>query len=191
MPENHIARCPTRFSIDQLRHEGGSEKGNLIAEFFTGSSLQMPGVIPPFRLKSGMRAMIAGKRIFISRQRERELMLYQLRLKDGKIDPFSSGTLIEKNGAWRHLKRDEFQIEVLEKWRSPRSKANYPSRWKVAVPREKIALKIVPTVADQELDTQRSTGVTYWEGSVRVTGTQSGKGYVEMTGYAEEFNGTF
>jgi len=121
----------------------------------------------------------------------RELMLYQLRLKDGKIDPFSSGTLIEKNGAWRHLKRDEFQIEVLEKWRSPRSKATYPSRWKVAVPREKIALEIVPTVADQELDTQRSTDVTYWEGSVRVTGTQSGKGYVEMTGYAHEFNATF
>ena len=121
----------------------------------------------------------------------RELMLYQLRLKDGKIDPYSSGTLIEKNGETRHLKRDEFQIEVLEKWQSPRSKASYPSRWKVTVPRENIALQIAPTVADQELDTKRSTSITYWEGSVRATGTQTGKGYVELTGYAQQFDGTF
>ncbi|HLB02532.1 MAG TPA: lipocalin family protein [Nitrospiria bacterium] len=47
----------------------------------------------------------------------------------------------------------------------------------------------MPTVQDQELITTRSTGVTYWEGSVKVTGTlngqpTTGKGYVEMTGYA-------
>ena len=118
-------------------------------------------------------------------------MLYQLRLKDGQIDPYSSGTLVEKNGATRHLKRDEFQIEVLDFWNSPRSKAKYPSRWNLKVPSEKIALQIAPTVAAQELDTKRSTRITYWEGSVRATGTQTGKGYVELTGYAQEFNGTF
>lgn len=121
----------------------------------------------------------------------RELMLYQLRLKSGKIDPFSSGTLVEKDGTTRHLKHNEYQIEVLDQWRSPHSKATYPSRWKVTLPHEKIAIEITPTVADQELNTQRSTNVTYWEGSVRVTGTQRGKGYVEMTGYETEFNGTF
>ena len=121
----------------------------------------------------------------------RELMLYQLRLKDGQIDPYSSGTLVEKNGATRHLKRDEFQIEVLDFWNSPRSKAKYPARWNLKVPSENIALQIAPTVAAQELDTKRSTRITYWEGSVRATGTQTGKGYVELTGYAQEFNGTF
>lgn len=121
----------------------------------------------------------------------RELMLYQLRLKNGSIDPFSSGTWIEKNGDVRHLKRDEFQIEVRDQWQSPRSQASYPSRWKVTVPREKVVLEIAPTVSNQELDTKRSTNVTYWEGSVRATGTHSGKGYVEMTGYAQKFNGTF
>jgi predicted secreted hydrolase len=47
-------------------------------------------------------------------------------------------------------------------------------------------------LADQEMRTPGSTGVTYWEGSVSVTGSKdgvrlSGKGYVELTGYAEEF----
>jgi predicted secreted hydrolase len=51
-------------------------------------------------------------------------------------------------------------------------------------------------VADQELQTARSTGITYWEGSVRVTGAQNGRsiggrGYVELTGYDAAFNGTF
>jgi predicted secreted hydrolase len=44
---------------------------------------------------------------------------------------------------------------------------------------------------DQELITTQSTQVTYWEGSVRVTGTAlgqkvTGSGYVELTGYAED-----
>jgi predicted secreted hydrolase len=47
----------------------------------------------------------------------------------------------------------------------------------------------MPTVSDQELITERSTGVTYWEGSVNIQGTYkeraiTGKGYVELTGYA-------
>lgn len=121
----------------------------------------------------------------------RELMIFQLRLKNGGADDASSGTVVEKDGRTRHLRRDEFQIEVLENWRSPTSQAKYPSRWKVTVPGENIALQIAPTLANQELDTKRSTNVTYWEGSVRATGTQTGKGYIELTGYDKAFDGTF
>jgi predicted secreted hydrolase len=40
----------------------------------------------------------------------------------------------------------------------------------------------------QELRTERSTRVTYWEGAIEVTGTRAGRpvrgrGYLEMTGY--------
>jgi predicted secreted hydrolase len=121
----------------------------------------------------------------------RELMIFQLRLKDGGVDPYSSGTLIEKNGGRRHLKRDDFQIEVLDFWRSPHSDASYPARWNVKVPGANISLKITPAIADQELRPSRGANVTYWEGSVQVSGTQSGRGYVELTGYDAEFNGTF
>ena len=40
---------------------------------------------------------------------------------------------------------------------------------------------------DQELLTKGSTGVTYWEGAVSVSGSAKGEGYVEMTGYDRAF----
>ena len=126
----------------------------------------------------------------------RELMLYQLRLKNGAIDPFSSGTLIEADGGSRHLARDEFSILPRDKWRSPHSRGVYPARWSVRLPRENLALDIAPAVSDQELNTRRSTGISYWEGLVDCRGTQGrrtlrGRGYVELTGYAKPFQSTF
>ena len=46
---------------------------------------------------------------------------------------------------------------------------------------------------NQEMQTPLSTGVTYWEGSVAADGSVAGqalqgRGYVELTGYAEAFS---
>ena len=117
----------------------------------------------------------------------RELMLYVLRRKDGRSEPLSSGTLVEADGTWKHLPLSAYRIEKRSTWKSPNSGAVYPSGWTVEVPGEGLRLQLEPTVKDQELVT-RGTGVTYWEGSVRVTGTSAGKpvrgvGYVELTGY--------
>ena len=122
-----------------------------------------------------------------------ELMLYQIRQKDGKIDPYSSGTIIFPNGTYQHLSKKEFEIEVLDRWKSRKSGAVYPSKWKVIVPKYQIELTLSPTVKDQELVTKESTRVTYWEGSVKVEGKyqgdpNKGMGYVELTGYAEPFS---
>ena len=43
-------------------------------------------------------------------------------------------------------------------------------------------------MAAQELHTEASTNVTYWEGAIDLTGTRDGRslqgrGYLEMTGY--------
>ncbi len=119
-----------------------------------------------------------------------DLMLYQLRHKDGKIDLYSSGTIIFPDGNHQHLPLKEFQIDVLEKWRSPKSGASYPSGWKIKVPDHRIELVLNPTVKDQELITRESTRVTYWEGSVNVEGKYGdvpvkGVGYAELTGYAK------
>jgi predicted secreted hydrolase len=117
-----------------------------------------------------------------------ELMLYVIRKKDGSFDPYSSGTLVKSDGTTRHLKLEDFQIEILERWRSAKSGGNYPMKWKVTIPGERIELEIVPEFADQELITNRSTRVTYWEGAVRINGVAwqkpvAGDGYVELTGY--------
>jgi predicted secreted hydrolase len=122
-----------------------------------------------------------------------DLMFYQIRNRDGKIDPFSSGTIISPDGTYEHLPRKEFQIEVLENWKSQKSKATYPSKWRLKAPGHHIELVLSPTVKDQELMTKESTRVTYWEGSVNVEGKYQnrpikGMGYVELTGYAKPFS---
>ena len=116
-------------------------------------------------------------------------MFYQIRRLDGSVEPASAGTWIQSDGASIPLRREDARIDVLEDWRSPKSGARYPGRWRVTVPSLGLVVELVPTVRDQELITRSSTQVTYWEGSVAVKGSREGRpvsgvGYVELTGYA-------
>ena len=122
-----------------------------------------------------------------------EIMLYLIRRKDGSPDPYSSGTLVKADGTTKHLRLEDFKIGVLERWKSAKSGGNYPMKWKVFIPAEGVELEIVPEFTDQELITNRSTRVTYWEGAVRMNGMMrkkpiAGSGYVEMTGYVGKPN---
>lgn len=121
-----------------------------------------------------------------------ELMVFDIRREDGSLDPFSSGTLIRPDGSTTHLNRIDFEIQVLDTWKSPHSGAVYPARWRVAVPSAGITLDIEPHLADQELNLTYN----YWEGAVRIQGERGGKavtgnGYVELTGYAGSMAGEF
>jgi len=110
----------------------------------------------------------------------REIMLYQLRLKDGGIDPFSSGSIVNKNGDLTPLKAADFEIEVLDTWKSSKTGIDYPSKWRISIPDHDIKLTVIPFIPNQELQ----VSFIYWEGAVKVSGdTVSGKGYVELTGY--------
>jgi predicted secreted hydrolase len=105
------------------------------------------------------------------------------------VDEFSAGTLVRADGTTRALTRPDFTIATRARWRSPHTGGDYPSAWTITVPGEEIALEIEPLLADQELRTTNSTGVTYWEGAVGVRGTRGSKdvrgvGYVELVGYA-------
>jgi predicted secreted hydrolase len=126
----------------------------------------------------------------------RDLMIYMLRRTDGSVEPSSSGTIIDRGGRARHLTFSQIEIEVLGHWKSTRSSALYPSRWRIRIPSEKVNITISPMVADQELMTPGSTGVTYWEGAVQGEGGSGGQtvtteGYVELTGYAGKLGGVF
>ena len=119
----------------------------------------------------------------------RELMLYRLRLANGHDEPMSSGTLVERDGRSRHLRLADFHITGDGAWKSPRSGAVYPARWRLEVPGAGIDLSLEPTVSDQEMDSPPPIAVSYWEGSVTARGTSGGRavrgrGYVELTGYA-------
>jgi predicted secreted hydrolase len=105
------------------------------------------------------------------------------------MNPASSGSYIDATGALRHLERSYFKVEVKDTWKSPSSGALYPRRWNLSIPMLGVDLDIVSNMADQEMRTAGTTGITYWEGSVSVKGIKGGakiegQGYVEMTGYA-------
>src|SRR5581483_11612447 len=57
-----------------------------------------------------------------------ELMLFQLRTVGGGIDPYSSGTYVARDGRARHLTRQDFTLQPLEEWKSPKTGARYPIR---------------------------------------------------------------
>jgi predicted secreted hydrolase len=113
-----------------------------------------------------------------------ELMLFQLRRKDGSIDPFSAGTYIDAGGHARHLRRGDFDLRPGGLWTSPRTGARYPLRWHISVPAPGIELDCAAALADQELVSKGPAAPTYWEGAVTYSGSAAGAGYLEMTGYA-------
>lgn len=121
-----------------------------------------------------------------------ELMLYIIRQADGRPDPHSAGTWVGADGRTRHLGQRDFRVEVLERWQSPRDPGLYPMKWRLSLPALGLEATLTPAFPDQELNTAKSTRVIYWEGAVSVDGTTpvrrlTGRGYVEMTGYAAPF----
>jgi predicted secreted hydrolase len=118
-----------------------------------------------------------------------DVMLYRLRLRDGATVPQSSGTFVRTGRAPVVLNVADFRIAPTGTWTSPRDGAAYPSGWRVTLPRQRADLTVVPLLEDQELNTERSTHVSYWEGACEIRGTLAGRqvhgyGYTELTGYA-------
>jgi len=116
-----------------------------------------------------------------------DLTVSLVRAGDGSY-PLMYGTLVAPDGTTRHLDRDAFSVEVTETWTSPATGAAYPAAWTIRLPEDGLDIRLRPTVAQQELDTRRTTGVVYWEGSQVVSATRDGiplegEAYVELTGY--------
>lgn len=114
-----------------------------------------------------------------------ELMYYQLRKKDGSADPFSAGTWAPPVGEPVRFTREDVKLQVLSTWKSPLG-GEYPAKWRVTVPKLGLELTVTPKLANQELP----VSVRYWEGSVSLEGSREGapvkgRGYVELTGYAD------
>jgi len=95
------------------------------------------------------------------------------------------GTYVDKRGQATHLTAEQITIQATDEWTSPTSGARYPSGWRLRIPSKRLDLMVQPVIRDQELDTRGTTGVAYWEGAVAVTGSATGRGYVELTGYAK------
>ncbi len=115
----------------------------------------------------------------------RDLMLYQLRQTDGSKDPLSKGSLISTDGTKTALDASEYDLVPLDTWTSDSGGA-YPTRWRLRVPSAGLDLEVTAALDASELDAT----ILYWEGAVDVTGSASGVGFLEMTGYADAAEGT-
>lgn len=111
----------------------------------------------------------------------RELMYYQLRKNSGAPSRFSEGVLVGPQGEVTRLSREDVALEVLDRWENEQG-ATYPSRWRLRVPSRNLDLTVTPYFEDQVMN----TSVRYWEGAVQVSGSATGSGYVELTGYGED-----
>lgn len=125
----------------------------------------------------------------------RELMLFVLRDARGEPIEASAATLVERDGRARALGRADFTLipgasGPETRWTSPKTGATYPARWTIVIPEAELRLELAPLVSDCEL-VSRTTAISYWEGPVAVTGSATGRGYAELTGYAGSLSGRF
>lgn len=112
-----------------------------------------------------------------------DLMLYQLRDRQGRKDPFSAGTWVSPKGKVIHLSADDFRAIPQAYWSGPHG-GRYPVAWVLTVPSRGLYLKVHARLDNQLLP----FAIRYWEGMVSVTGEQrghpvQGEGYLELTGY--------
>jgi predicted secreted hydrolase len=111
----------------------------------------------------------------------RDLMYYQLRNDDGSPSRFSEGVLVGPDGTSQPIERSDVSLEVLDTWTTPDGRRTYPVAWRLRVPEADLDLRVEALLPNQELD----VSVRYWEGAVRVEGSATGRGYVELTGYGD------
>jgi len=121
-----------------------------------------------------------------------ELMFFMLRNKKGLTKKFMGGTYINKNSKIINLSPEDVIMENVSTWKSPYTKVEYPSGWKLKVPKLKLTLKINPCIKNQEITRMLSTPMNYWEGACDVIGVKQGKkvkgqSYVELVGYDKRF----
>jgi len=121
----------------------------------------------------------------------RELMLFQLRNRDGPPD-VRHATLVDHAGGTTYLDADAISMEPGETWTSPGSGATYPVRWRIRVTPPDgppLELDVRSRVADQENLEPGVFGPTYYEGAVELLGPDGGvvgRGYMELTGYGPD-----
>jgi predicted secreted hydrolase len=108
---------------------------------------------------------------------ETELMLYRLRLKNGRSSEHSAGSFIDAKGGVTHLKSSDFQLTPGRRFQ------DYPIEWNVEIPSLGVKLKALPKLDGQELSSRNHLTPSYWEGAMRFSGSHEGHGYLEMTGY--------
>jgi predicted secreted hydrolase len=114
------------------------------------------------------------------------LTAFRLRREDGSALWDGGSFRSPKGGGLYVFGPGEVDFSPQRRWTSPLSRASYPVEWIVRTPADFYTVKAV--LDNQELDSRASTGAIYWEGLsdlIDSNGRHAGRGYLEMTGYAQ------
>jgi predicted secreted hydrolase len=111
------------------------------------------------------------------------LMAFQVRGKDGRA-LYAGGTLRRADGSQTVLGPADVRFHPRRRWRSPATGASYPveADFLVRLPEGVRRFHLRPLFDAQELDGRGAGMPVYWEGAVT---TEGGRGYLELTGYAD------
>ena len=123
------------------------------------------------------------------------LTAFRLRRRDGTTT-YAGGSFRHAGGAVRNFGPDEVIFTPGRRWKSTTSNADYPVEWVLQTPVGRF--EIAALLDAQEQDSRASTGAFYWEGLSELRAVDGGggggagrsarrvgRGYLEMTGYAE------
>ncbi|SFH14237.1 lipocalin-like domain-containing protein [Pseudomonas sp. NFACC45] len=103
------------------------------------------------------------------------VMLYRMRHKDGA--PYLTGTWIDAQGQAQTLHADEISLEPLDT--AEVAGRSMPVRWTIRIPGKRLDITTDALNPNAWMDLR----IPYWEGPVHLSGSHSGNGYLEMTGY--------
>jgi len=104
-----------------------------------------------------------------------KLMLFRLRHADGTH--FFAGTWIGRDGQSQPLEPGD--IAMTPTAVTAIAGHELPTGWTIAVASRKLAITVAPLNPRSWMDTR----FKYWEGPISVSGSQTGVGYLELTGY--------
>ncbi|MGI9916318.1 lipocalin-like domain-containing protein [Vibrio owensii] len=108
---------------------------------------------------------------------ETSLVVFQLRDSKTGQASYSSARLMQQDGSGIAISQKDIQLEATNQTEIQGRK--YPTQWQVSIPKQQIEL----TVSALNPNAKMPLSVPYWEGPVRIDGSHSGTGYMELTGY--------
>lgn len=111
-----------------------------------------------------------------------DLMFYRMRKKSGATDQHSAGKWVAADGQAQALDFQQVELTPRRYWESEDGR-EYPVDWEMRIPELDKHWRVEALLDDQLMQ----TGITYWEGAVKVVniadGSLLGHGYLEMSGY--------
>ena len=109
------------------------------------------------------------------------LMAFRIRDAAGAT-LYAHAALRDAAGRLTQFGAGEVSFTPVRHWPSPRNGARYPVQ--MAIRCGPHTIETMPVQDAQEISAHRPLPVSYWEGLVKIRGTLSGRGYLELTGYA-------